>query len=294
MLGIAHTLVAEKKHDEKFLREYTAGFDRFLPYLMGDADKTPKTAEWASAICDVPADTIKDLAHRFAANRTMLAGGWAIQRQHHGEQAHWMMVTLAAMLGQIGLPGGGFGLSYHYASGGAPAANSVIPPGITDGAKAVEGAAWLSSAGAPSIPVARVTDMLENPGGEFDFNGKREKYPDVKLAYWVGGNPFAHHQDRNRMVKAWRKLDTFIVHDYQWTATARMADIVLPATSAYERNDMDMVGDYAGSHLDEEAGRSAVRSAQRLRYLRRTRGACRPRARVHRGQVRNRLAARLL
>lgn len=33
-----------------------------------------------------------------------------MQRQRHGEQAHWMMVTLASMLGQIGLPGGGFGL----------------------------------------------------------------------------------------------------------------------------------------------------------------------------------------
>ena len=115
MLGIAHTLVAEKLHDEKFLQTYTVGFDQFLPYLMGDTDKTPKTAEWASAICGVPADTIRDLARRFAKNRTMLASGWSMQRQHRGEQVHWMLVTLAAMLGQIGLPGGGFGLSYHYA-----------------------------------------------------------------------------------------------------------------------------------------------------------------------------------
>ena len=36
-------------------------------------------------------------------------GGWGMQRQRHGEQTHWMLVTLASMLGQIGLPGGGFG-----------------------------------------------------------------------------------------------------------------------------------------------------------------------------------------
>ncbi|HVM84616.1 MAG TPA: trimethylamine-N-oxide reductase TorA [Candidatus Binatia bacterium] len=249
MLGIAHTLYTEKLHDEKFLAQYTTGFDKFLPYLTGDSDKTPKTAEWASAICGVPADVIKDLAHRFSKNRTMLAGGWSIQRQHHGEQTHWMMVTLAAMLGQIGLPGGGFGFSYHYASGGAPSATTPTLGAITDGGDAVKGPAWLTSSGAASIPCSRVVEMLENPGGAFDFNGTKDKYPDVKLAYWVGGNPFAHHQDRNRMLKAWQKLETFIVHDFQWTATARHADIVLPATTSYERNDIEHVGDYSVSHI---------------------------------------------
>jgi len=244
MLGIAHTLVIEKLHDTKFLSTYTTGFDKFLPYLMGETDKTPKTAEWAAAICEIPAATIKELARRFAKGRTMLASGWSLQRQHHGEQAHWMLVTLASMLGQIGLPGGGFGLSYHYANGGAPSADSPVMPGITDGGKA-GGAAWLTSGGAATIPVARVVDMLLNPGKPFDFNGKRANYPDVKMAYWVGGNPFAHHQDRNRMVKAFQKLETFIVQDFQWTATARHADIVLPATTSYERNDIEHVGDYS-------------------------------------------------
>ncbi len=245
MLGIAHTLLAEKLHDEKFLKTYTTGFEKFQPYLMGETDKTPKTAEWASAICGVPADVIKELARRFAKNRTMLASGWSMQRQHHGEQAHWMLVTLASMLGQIGLPGGGFGLSYHYANGGAPSADSPVMPGITDGGKAVAGAAWLSESGAASIPLARIVDMLLNPGKPFDFNGKRANYPDIKLAYWVGGNPFAHHQDRNRMVQAFQKVETFIVQDYQWTATARHADIVLPATTTLERNDIEHVGDYS-------------------------------------------------
>jgi trimethylamine-N-oxide reductase (cytochrome c) len=123
MLGIAHTLHAEGLADEDFLADYTSGYDKFLPYLTGESDGQPKDADWAAEICDVPADTLRDLARRFAASRTMLAGGWSIQRQHLGEQRHWMMVTLAAMLGQIGLPGGGFGFSYHYSNGGSPSAN---------------------------------------------------------------------------------------------------------------------------------------------------------------------------
>jgi trimethylamine-N-oxide reductase (cytochrome c) len=71
----------------------------------------------------------------------------------------------------------------------------------------------------------------------------------VKLAYWVGGNPFVHHQERNRMLQAWQNLEVFIVHDHQWTPTARHADIVLPATTTYERNDLDHVGDYSSSHI---------------------------------------------
>ena len=249
MLGIAHTLYVEKLHNEKFLKDYTAGFDKFLPYLLGQDDKTPKSAEWAAGICDVPADTIKTLARRFAGGRTMLAAGWSMQRQQHGEQAHWMLVTLASMLGQIGLPGGGFGFSYHYASGGTPSATAPVLGRSTDGGKAVKGAEWLSQSGAASIPVARVVDMLMKPGEEFDFNGTKAKYPDVKMIYWVGGNPFVHHQQRNRMLEAWHKVETFVVHDSQWTPTARHADIVLPATTAYERNDMDAVGDYSSRYI---------------------------------------------
>lgn len=197
------------------------------------------------AICGVPAAPIRDLAVRFAGARTMLAANWSIQCQHHGEQTHRMLVTLVAMLGQIGLPGGGFGLSYHDASGGSPSADSPVLPGITDGGKAVEGAAWLTESGAASIPVSRIVEMLERQGEEFDVNGTRATFPAVKLAYWLGGNPFAHHQDRNRMVRAGEKLEAVIVHDCQWTATARHADIALLATTPYERNDIEQVGDYS-------------------------------------------------
>ena len=47
-----------------------------------------------------------------AAGRTLVTVSWSLQRIRHGEQAPWMGLTLAAMLGQIGLPGGGFGHGY--------------------------------------------------------------------------------------------------------------------------------------------------------------------------------------
>jgi trimethylamine-N-oxide reductase (cytochrome c) len=252
MLGIAHTLYVEKLHDQAFLDKYSVGFDKFIPYLTGESDGQAKSAEWAAALCGIPADKIKDLAREFASYRTMLGLGYSTQRQHHGEQVHWMLITLAAMLGQIGLPGGGYGLSYHYASGGAPTHNSPTLMRITDTpgqTAAGSGATWLKASGNISIPVSRLVETLLNPGKTMDYNGHKIELPLIKLAYWAGGNPFSHQQDRNQMVEAWKRLDTFIVQDVQWTASARHADIVLPATTSYERNDISMVGDYALSHI---------------------------------------------
>jgi len=87
------------------------------------------------------------------------------------------------------------------------------------------------------IPVARLTDMLERPGEGFDYNGRRLTYPDIGLIYWAGGNPFHHHQDLNRLDRAWSKPETIIVNEMYWTATARRADIVFPIATPLERND---------------------------------------------------------
>ncbi|MGI4811687.1 MAG: molybdopterin dinucleotide binding domain-containing protein, partial [Janthinobacterium lividum] len=88
------------------------------------------------------------------------------------------------------------------------------------------------------IPVARIADMLLNPGAAFRYNGQTLSYPDIALVYWAGGNPFHHHQDLNRLRRAFGRVDTLVVHELGWTATARHADIVLPCTMTLERDDI--------------------------------------------------------
>jgi biotin/methionine sulfoxide reductase len=80
--------------------------------------------------------------------------------------------------------------------------------------------------------------MLLNPGGQFTYEGAVRHYPDVRLVYWAGGNPYHHHQDINRLQEAWARPETIIVQDPMFTATAQRADIVLPASSSIERNDL--------------------------------------------------------
>ena len=86
--------------------------------------------------------------------------------------------------------------------------------------------------------MARIADLLLNPDQPFQYNGQDLAYPDIDLVYWCGGNPFHHHQDINRLIRAWRRPSTIIVHDPWWTATARHADIVLPTTTTLERDDI--------------------------------------------------------
>ncbi|MBM7345554.1 trimethylamine-N-oxide reductase TorA [Pantoea coffeiphila] len=241
LLGIAHTLLSEKLHDEAFLQRYTTGFAQFRESLLGEHDGVAKTAEWASAICGVEAETLRQLARDMAKKRTMIMAGWGIQRQHHGEQPHWLLVTVAAMLGQIGLPGGGFGFSYHYSSGGSPSAKGGILSGISAGEAP-------QNSPVP-VPVARMADCLANPGKTIDYNGRQVTYPDVKMVYVAGGNPLVHQQDTNNLRQAMQHPETIIVHEPWWTSTAKFADIVLPCTTSYERNDMDMGGDYSQRYV---------------------------------------------
>jgi biotin/methionine sulfoxide reductase len=227
MLALAQVVDADGLADKEFLDRYTVGYERFAHYLRGEFDGVVKDPEWAAPITGVPADVIWTLAHDMAAARTMLTVSWSLQRAEHGEQPLWLGVVLAAMLGQIGLPGGGFGHGYgSTAHVGEPARGHSVPK-LPQGSNGVD----------MFIPVARVADMLLNPGAGFDYDGSRLVYPDIKLVYWCGGNPFHHHQDLARLRTAFTRPETVVVHDSFWTATARHADIVLPATMSIERDD---------------------------------------------------------
>ncbi len=228
MIGLAHTLVSEGLHDAEFLARYTTGFERFEAYLLGRSDGTAKTADWAAEITGLEAGAIRALAREMAAKRTLIATSYSLQRGDHGEQAFWMTAVLASIVGQVGLPGGGFSFGYGSMHGQGNPMKAALP---------VTHSAGENPTGS-FIPVARITDLLEKPGEAYDFDGERRVYPDTKLIYWCGGNPFHHHQDLNRLLKAWRRPETVIVNEPWWTPTAKLADVVLPATTTLERNDI--------------------------------------------------------
>nr|WP_086938752.1 trimethylamine-N-oxide reductase TorA [Thaumasiovibrio occultus] len=253
MLGIAHTLYTEDLYDKDFIDTYALGFEEFVPYLMGESkDMVAKTPEWAAEICGIDADTIREYARLMAANRTQIIFGWCIQRQQHGEQPYWMGATIAAMLGQIGLPGGGVSYAHHYSGIGVPPTGASGPGGfprnLDPGMKPKFDNNDFNGY-SRTIPVARWVDALLEPGKVINYNGGKVTFPDMKMIVVSGNNPWHHHQDRNRMKKAFLNVETVVTIDYCWTATCRFSDIVLPACTQFERNDLDLYGAYSATGI---------------------------------------------
>ncbi|MFP1591150.1 molybdopterin-dependent oxidoreductase [Escherichia coli] len=125
-LALAYTLYSENLYDKNFLANYCVGFEQFLPYLLGEKDGQPKDAAWAEKLTGIDAETIRGLGAADGGEQNANYCWLARERMQHGEQWAWMIVVLAAMLGQIGLPGGGFGFGWHYNGAGTPGRKGVI------------------------------------------------------------------------------------------------------------------------------------------------------------------------
>ncbi len=225
MLALMHELVVSGRADEEFLDKYCEGWPVLREYLLAE----PFDAAWAAEITDIDATQITALAHEMADKRTLVNVTLSLQRADHGEQSYWAATALACVLGQIGLPGGGMAAAFFTAgnTGSGQARKRIaglpVPP---------------HKSGMPVIGVSRIAELLEGAGREYDFGGRTSTFPDTRLVYWCGGNPFHHHQDLNRLRAAWQLPDTVIVHEPFWTPVAKHADIVLPATTQLERSDI--------------------------------------------------------
>ena len=240
ILGMCHHLYKTGKYDKAFIEKYTDGFDEFIKYVNGKGeDKIEKTTAWASQICGIPAKKLEELVELFASKRTFLAGNWANQRAHHGEQADWAIISLACMLGQVGLPGGGFGFSMHYCSGGGAFSGATLPAGLAQGKNSLD----------VNIPASRVSEAILNPGATINFKGGQMTYPDIKMMYVTGASVIGHHPNTIELIKAIRTLESFIVHEPWWTPMARYADVVLPITSTLERDDITIGGSYSQDYV---------------------------------------------
>ena len=253
MLAVAHVLYNEDLYDKEFIKTYCLGFEDFIKYVQGETkDKIVKTPEWAEEICGVKADKIREFARMLVNGRTQILMGWCIQRQEHGEQPYWAAAVVAAMVGQIGLPGGGISYGHHYSGIGVPSTGFAAPGGFPRNLDTGSKPKWDNNdfnGYSRTIPVARWIDCLLEPGKEIRYNGTKVKLPGYKMMVISGNNPWHHHQDRNRMKKAFKQLQTVVTVEFAWTATCRFSDIVLPACTQFERNDIDVYGSYSGKGL---------------------------------------------
>ena len=176
ILALAHEALTSGRADRAFLARYTEGSEAFLDYLCGEADGQPKTLDWAAGIADLPVTELASLWETIREGRVMLTASWSLQRADHGEQPYWALIALAALLGQIGLPGGGFSFGHGSMNGvGAPGRRGFVPamPGVAN----PQGGA---------IPVTSFAAACLDPGGTIEFDGRRVDFPDVRMVWWAG------------------------------------------------------------------------------------------------------------
>ena len=247
--GMAHVMINEDLHDQEFLDKYCQGFDEdhmpegipagnsYKSYILGlGSDGIEKTPAWAAKITGVPERQIvqfaRDVAGAKAANITQ---GWGPQRQANGENQARAIYTLAALTGNVGIPGGG--------TGGREGYYWPITKWFPDGDNPVT----------TQISMFSWTDAIER-GPELTaladgVRGKDKLDVGIKFMLQYGGNMLAsQHADinRTRKILSDESMCEFIcVVDNQMTASANMADLVLPDTTTAERWDL-VPSEYTG------------------------------------------------
>ena len=234
MIAMAYVMIRENLHDQVFLDKYTVGFDKFRKYVMGEEDGLPKTPAWAQHITAVPAAAIERLAREYATVKpACLMDCQGPARTAIGEQYNRCAMTLTNMTGNTGRSGGS-------AAGGLmgiPVAHLFFGPGIPPGKNPAE-AGGPSIRGTLDLKLRLVRRVHINKMHDAMIKGKAGGYPfDIKFVFNIGSNHLNQLGNSNKAARAYAGLDFMVINELFMTPTARYADILLPVTSAAERND---------------------------------------------------------
>lgn len=263
--AIAYTWLSEGSYDKEYIERRTVGFEDWADYLLGKTDGTPKTCEWAEAICGVDACDIRALARLWAGKKTMLAAGGeggfgGACRTAAGNEWARLMVCLAAMQG-LGKPGSNIWSTMQ----GAPVNASFSFPGYVGGVNARSGNVqkiWnrrpLQTIQRLRLPEAILEGHAEwRPtvwGGPIEQQFAREEYPapggaEVQMLYSFGGSQIGTMTETNRYVRMYRseKLRCVVSQAVWFEGETKFADIILPACTNFERPDISEAANSGGT-----------------------------------------------
>ena len=239
--AMAYVMITENLHDQQFLDQYCLGFDEehmppgipagnsYKSYILGiGLDQIAKTPIWAETSTGIPREIIITLARDYALNKPgALIQGFGPQRHAYGEQPPRSAAALAAMTGNIGIKGG-------WASGcGAQCRKQYVGSiPINNPCKAeISMYMW-------PLAIEKGTELGKNEG----VRGVDKLSANIKLIFNLAGNCLINqHSDTNETAKLLaddRRVEFIVVSDHFMTASAKFADIILPADNFMEREDI--------------------------------------------------------
>ncbi len=230
-LGMARHLVDKGLVDQDFVNNYSHGYPEFEAYLRNSV-----TVEWASEICGLSADVIRQLAEEFTAvNPATVWIGYGMQRHVNGGANVRAIDAFVAMTGNIGIEGGGARYGHLHTWGFNYNAMMQKPPVGSIGMPGAAGTtSEFGSAGEVSQYSDRSLNINQTAKGILEANE-----PPVRMLWVACKNPFAQDFDRSKMEKAFEKLEMVVCADQFFNETVQHADIVLPVTTAFEEWNVD-------------------------------------------------------
>jgi molybdopterin guanine dinucleotide-containing S/N-oxide reductase-like protein len=257
--AIAYVWLQDGTYDKEYLKTHAVGFEEFKKNVLGENDGIPRTPEWAAEKCDVPARIIAALAREWAAKRTTLSTGMrggmgGACREAYGHEWARLMVLLQAMQG-LGKPG----VNIWGAVMGSPSNSAFRFPGFENGGMQQVGDKSYTNPVKQRIYRTLFPDGILNPPVKWAGEGFNTKsleqqfipyeYPmkghaEIKMFYRHGGSFIGTLPAGNKWVQAYQspKLEFIVNQDCWWCGETRYADIVLPACTNLERNDIAEFG----------------------------------------------------
>lgn len=230
-LGMLHIIHRDGLADTDFIKEHVQGYDELVKEVLFNF-----TPEKASDICGVSVDRMTEFAHAYATSKApFIRLGSGLSRYGNGAMTCRAINALPAVVGAWQYPGGGLLSS---ASGSKFIGKDMMQQ------------AHVHAPAKRLMPMIKLGEMLTNP-----------ERVGVHSLYVFSSNPAITAPNQNVVRKGLMRNDLFtIVHERFFTDTCKYADIILPATTSVEHDDIyNSYGHYTigtGYKLIEPIGES--------------------------------------
>lgn len=206
-LSMIHVLVKDEIYDSEFVRDWTLGFASLKEHVEN------RTPEWAEGITGIPASTIRQIATEYALTKpAILRDGNGLDMHTNGVQTTRALMFLIALTGNYDIPGGNVLFPW--------ARQSLLP----DFKKVKFNDRRIGSDQFPIFPEIAGPTLLDA------ILNQRRKFGLVV----THSNPALVLANTAKIKEAFGKLEFMMVIDIFPTATALMADLVLPSPSLFE------------------------------------------------------------
>lgn len=218
--AVLATIIENEWYDETFVVERTEGFDVLVDELTGvDRAAIAETA-------GVSLDAIETAAETFAtAEKAAIFTGMGMSQHTSGTDNVRALIDLALITGNLGEPGTGVnplrGQNNVQGASDVGALPNVLPGyrSVTDDdARAAAAVAW-GVEELPAEPGLTNVEITQSSGDR------------IRGLHVMGENPAVSEPNANEAVDHLRELNFLCVQDVFLTETAKLADVVLPATS---------------------------------------------------------------